>query len=350
MMTRISLLIRGLSLRIEQYLRHIMLSNKKTMFRRFLVKVLSLAFPGKMAKIQGSLSKLRIAIVSNADRETDLYSQLQWGDYWVKYELIKAFGETGHIVTSNAPDIVIHLFGTPTKLPKNTYKIAWIYSHPDLVNRKVLRQYDKIFCLSSSFMQKINQMGFEAQLMIGATAKKPVKTSIKYDIVFVGNAHLRLPYGRRIVQDVGETRYNFKVWGKGWKDKLPERYFGGQYFDNQKLDELYASSLITLNDHYDDMRREGFVAVRVFDILASGGFCISDKNSGIEEIFGDCVPQYESAEHLRELIDFYVNNPEGRLELMQKSRQIALSHTWEKKAGQLLQSFEVDVLGGIKQD
>ena len=183
-------------------------------------------------------------------------------------------------------------------------------------------------------------MGFKAELMIGATAKKPLQEEIKYDIVFVGNTRFDLPYDRKIVHDVGETPHNFKVWGARWKDKLPQKYYGGQYIDNQSLDNLYASSLITLNDHHDDMSREGFVAVRVFDILASGGFCISDKNSGIEEIFGDAVPQYESARHLKELIDYYINHPDERLKLMEKGREIALSHTWQKRAEQFLKAIE----------
>ena len=317
---------------IDSYLRYILLKNKKSLSRRSLVRLLSLSYPKKMEKLRESLLNWRISIVSYSDGDPNLYTQLQWGDYWVKYELIKAFGEMGYTVTNVNPNIIIHPFGAPTKLPKHTYKIAWIYSHPDTVNPKVLRQYDKIFCLSSSFIQKINQIGFEAELMVGATAKKPVQREIKYDIVFVGNYRPELPYGRKIVRDIGETPYNFKVWGVGWKDKLPKKYYGGQYFDNQKLEELYAAALITLCDHHEDMSREGFVSVRIFDALASGGFCISDKNAGIEEIFGDAVPQYESAQHLRELIDFYINNPDERLRLMKKGGEIALSHTWKEKA------------------
>lgn len=329
--------------RIVKHLRHALLKRRMNLGDRFLIAVFSLFFPERMGKLEQplkeSLLKWRIAIVSPSDLQQDLYLRLLWGDYWVRYELIKAFGETGCIVTNVEPDIVIHLFGSPRKLPKNAYKIIWIHSHPDLVNAKVLRQYDKIFCLSPSFIKKINQMGFEAELMIGATAKRPIQREIKYDIVFAGNSR-RLPYGRKIVQDVGETPYNFKVWGWGWKNILPERYHGGEYFDNQRLNELYASSLITLNDHHEDMNREGFINPRIFDILASGGFCISDKNCGINEIFGDSVPQYESPKHLRELIDFYINHPDERLKLMEKGRKIALSHTWQKRAEQFLKGID----------
>ena len=74
-----------------------------------------------------SADKLTLAIISPSDLQQDLYLRLLWGDYWVKYELIKAFGETNCIVTNAEPDVVIHLFGFPTKLPKHAYKIAWIY-------------------------------------------------------------------------------------------------------------------------------------------------------------------------------------------------------------------------------
>jgi len=115
---------------------------------------------------------------------------------------------------------------------------------------------------------------------------------------------------------------------------LPSRYIGGRYFDNQKLNELYASSLICINDHHPDMLQEGMVAVKIFDILASGSFAISDRNPGIDDIFGDAVPQYESPQHLRELLDFYIAHPEERLKLMEKGRKIALSHTYEKRTEQ----------------
>jgi spore maturation protein CgeB len=183
-------------------------------------------------------------------------------------------------------------------------------------------------------------MGFNADLMIGATARRPICAEIKYDIVFVGNTAL-MRGGRAIVRDLGETKYNFKVWGRGWEGILPEKNRAGSYIDNWSLGNLYASSLIALSDHRENMRREGFVTLRVFDILASGGFCISDRNRGLDEIFGDAVPQYDSPGQLRELIDFYVEHPEERARLMKKGREIALGHTWQKRAEQFLSGLEM---------
>lgn len=276
-------------------------------------------------------SRVRISIISPSDSETDLFRQLQWGDYWVKYELTKALGQMGYAVTNQRSNVVINLFGHPAKLPRGAYKIIWVYSHPERVTAEVLGRYDKIFCLSYSFAEKIRKMGFECDVLYGATTKKRFcADDYKYDVFFVGNNRRRGV--RKIVQDVGNTVYNFKVWGNGWEDKISDRYIGGEYIDYTELNEYYARSRISLNDHSEEMRKEGFVAVRIFDILASGGFCISDKNMGIEEIFGDTVPQYESGADLRKLIEFYIENPSERQKKMVARQKIVSKYTWKSVA------------------
>ena len=101
---------------IGSYLRYVLLKNKKSLSRRSLVWLLSLSYPKKMEKLRKSLLNWSISIVSYSDGDSNLYTQLLWGDYWVKYELIKAFGGMGYMVTNVNPNIVIHLFGAPTKL------------------------------------------------------------------------------------------------------------------------------------------------------------------------------------------------------------------------------------------
>lgn len=284
----------------------------------------------------------RIAIISPSDYdEQDPSNRPLWADYWVKHELTDAFTKMGYLVTDEEPEITIHLFGSPVwGLPKDTYNIIWIYSHPDLITPFILRNYDKIFCLSSRFAKKIKEMGFEADVMIGATSKRPVEKEILYDVILVGNSKYKGHIRQMVVSElITNTQHRFKVFGSGWR--LPKDHYGGRYIDYRGIENLYASSLICLNDHHEDMKREGFVSLRIFDVLASGGFVISDKNPGIEEIFGNSVPQYESVTHLRELIDFYINNPDERRGLMEKGKEIALSHTWRKRAEQFLEGLEV---------
>ena len=298
--------------------------------------------PGKIAgtKTQrGSISgRLGIQVISSADFDADVNRRPLWGDYWVKEELTREFSRMGCVVEERNPDVILYLFGTPIEsLPKHTYNIVWVYSHPDMVTPENLRQFDKIFSLAPEYTKKLVKMGYSnVETMIGATSKTPLKIRRQYDIVFVGNS--RGANGRRIVSDIGMTGHNFKVWGNNWENLLPAKYFGGRYWEYRKLDELYASSIISINDHHPDMAKEGFVAVKIFDILASGGFAISDRNAGIDGIFGDTVPQYESKEHLRSLLDFYIENPSARSALLERGKEIALSHTYRDRARQILRA------------
>ena len=291
--------------------------------------------PGDKLSRLRQKEEIRVQIVSPSDFDRDEQRRPLWGDYWVKYELSKELNALNFRVVDSNPDVIFYLFGMPVSgLSTDTYNIVWVYSHPDAVTAENLKVFDKIYALSPALKRKLEALGYDdIELMLGATSKKPIETEIKYDVVFVGNS--RGHFGRKIVTDLGDIPWNFKVWGNGWDELLPERYIGGRYFDNQRLGELYASSLVSINDHHPDMSRDGMVAVKIFDILASNGFAISDRNPGIDAIFGDAVPQYEDATHLREMLALYIKSPDTRLEMMRAGQEIALQHTWEKRARQI---------------
>ena len=287
----------------------------------------------------------RIQIVSFSDFETDDERRLRWGDHWVKKEIEKELQALGHTITDNSPDILLHFFGTPLKyLPENTYNIIWIHSHPDWITSDLLDKYDKIYCLSPQFIKRINSWGFDAELLIGGSSKKPLKSNPKYDIVFVANG--KGNNGRKIIKDLGNLNslpYNLKIWGEGWEGILPEKFYGGMYYNNEDLGELYASSLICLNDHHNDMRKNGFINPRIFDVLSSGGFCISDNLVGLEKILEDSVPSYKTPEELRSLIDYYICNFQVREKLIQRGCKIALSYSYQKMARQLMESIKSEI-------
>ena len=285
--------------------------------------------------------KYRIQILSFSDFETDDERRLRWGDYWVKVEMQQEFDRLGHIIVDKDPDILIHLFGTPVKgLPEAAYKIIWIHSHPDMVSPEILSQYDQIYCLSPSFLKKINAWGLEGELLVGGTSKAPLKRELDYDIVFVGNA--KGPSGRKIIRDLGKPSYNFKVWGEGWANLLPPENYSGLYYKNEGLAELYASSRIVLNDHHEDMRREGFLNPRILDVFASGGFVISDDIKGLDDLLGEALVTYKSAEELKDLINFYIEYPEERESIITKGQAIAQQFTFSRMVEQILTHFDSD--------
>ncbi|MFH1738974.1 MAG: glycosyltransferase [bacterium] len=290
-------------------------------------------------KIQAG-TRPTVRIYSTSDDAKDEFTKLLWGDYWVQYELVKCFGSRGYPISKINPDVIIHLFGFPAPLPKLSYNIAWIYSHPDYVQPQFLPQYDFIFSLSEPFRMRLLEMGFQSQILLGATSKEPYPPcELKYPAVFVGNARPRGDI-RPAVQCLTQSSYPFLVWGDRWDQYLPPDRIGGVYYDNQRLDRLYAMSAFSINDHHEDMRRYGFVAVKIFDILASGGFAVSDSNPGIESIFGDTVPQFSTAKDLQRIFNKYAPGTTEREQLRKRGQEIALSHTWDDRVTTFIEHME----------
>jgi len=279
-----------------------------------------------------------IGIISYSDFY-DIPDPKVWGDYWFKKNLIKEFKSLGYPVDNSKPKILLHLFGEPLgHISSNPYNILWIHSHPDWIKPEVLRKYQKIYCISKYFIKKINNMGFNADLLMIPTNMKPMKKRKIYEIIFVGNTKQNKM--RKIISDMGEVPYDIKIWGWGWKGLVPDSRYGGDYYENSELNELYASSKIVLNDHHKDMRREGFINPRVLDVLASGGFVISDSVLGMDELLDNSVAEYNTPDELRELIDKHMNDDEGRDSLAKRGRRIALKYTYKSSCEKIIRHIE----------
>jgi hypothetical protein len=244
------------------------------------------------------------------------------------------------------PDVLLHLSGgeieyifkKPIKdLAHGAYKIAWVYSHPEKVTPTSLKGYDKIFCCSEKFAQKMRDMGYEVETMLGATNKKPLNLPVVRDVAFVGTS--RGPGGRPAVAALMECPPNhnrIQVWGFGLDKHVPPQWFGGRYYPYEELSTLYASSKIVLQDHRPEMAREGFVSVKLYDILASGSLPVCAIAQGVKDLFGDAIPQYDSPAHLRSIIDYYCEHEDERQVLIARGQQIAMKSRWVDRARQIL--------------
>ncbi len=267
-----------------------------------------------------------IGIVAYSDFY-DIPDRKVWGDYWFKENLLREFVKLGYPVDNSRPKVLLHLFGEPIeKISAGTYNILWIHSHPDRINAGVLEKYGKIYCVSPYFCRKIKESGFDAETLMIPTNMELVKAKKRFDIIFVGNT--RQNKARKIISDMGTPPYDIKIWGWGWRGLIPDEWYGGEYYEYGRLNELYASARIVLNDHHEDMQREGFINPRIFDVLASGGFVISDRVLGIEEFFGGSVPVYRTPEDLRRLLEEFVDDKSGRDGLSKKGWEITRQYTY----------------------
>lgn len=298
-----------------------------------------------MKKKRG-LAPLKIIAYSDFDPVAE--RRPLWGDYWLKENLHSAFESLNYSWPQIRTPVLLHLFGKPLpSVPKDTHNILWHHSHPDWITSGILSHYHKIYCISKPFVNKIKALGFEAEWLMVPTNARPVRSPKLYDVVFVGNA--RRDGTRRAIQELVGTPYQVRVWGAGWEGLLPDTWLAGTYYDHEDLSKLYAATRVVVNDHHQDMRREGFINPRLLDVLASGCLVISDYVTGMEEIFGDSIPTYNSPDELKALVERYLHDSAAREKLVRKGQQIALKFSYSQAAVSIVKYMEDKVLCRLSQ-
>ena len=104
-----------------------------------------------------------------------------------------------------------------------------------------------------------------------------------------------------------------------------------------------------VNDHHEDMRREGFINPRIPDVLASGSLVISDHVTGMEDIFEDSIPVYRSPDELRSLVKKYLCDNAAQKKLIERGRQIAVKFSYSKAAVTIVKHIEDNVLSEVRR-
>ena len=154
--------------------------------------------------------------------------------------------------------------------------------------------------------------------------------------VFVGGTNPRRP--RQVVLDAVAAGVDLDVHGIGWAGTPAEPHWRSGYVANEELMSLYRSHGIVLADHWGDMAREGFLANRLFDAVASGVRVVSDPVPGLD-VFEGAVQAYSSLEELKTLC-----GPAGRdrfptdEEMAVIADRVATEHSFDRRAADLLRA------------
>ena len=72
-----------------------------------------------------------------------------------------------------------------------------------------------------------------------------------------------------VVQWAMQSGRGLALYGRGWDGLIPPDAVRTHYVPNEILASLYRAGGVVLCDHWDDMRRLGFISNRVFDAMAA---------------------------------------------------------------------------------
>jgi len=252
-----------------------------------------------MKSIRDYSSKMRIAIKISAPSLTESKS---WGDLYFARALAKELEEYDYNVRidcmdqwyssrSLSDDIVICLRGLDRYLVNHTQvNILWLISHPENISLGELNDFEKIYVASEFFVDKLKKFtGLDSieflpqasSFSIDKLDKIKLEKTSSHEILFIGNT--RGQY-RDVVRWCVEENYPITVYGKGWKQFIPESYIASEFIENFNVPYLYNKSKVVLSDHWPDMKIYGFVSNRIYDVISSGGIVLTDSVSGIEMI------------------------------------------------------------------
>jgi len=133
--------------------------------------------------------------------------------------------------------------------------------------------------------------------------------SLACDIAFVGDCNEHI---LRLCDP--NSKYKVKVFGgTGWP---VHQYLG--LINASDVANLYASATISPNAGSFE---------RPFQVLASGGFCVSDDVDGLRKVFSKGqLPIATTKQQFQKLIDHYLNKPDERLPFIEKGKADVMAH------------------------
>lgn len=284
-----------------------------------------------------------------------------WGDWHFAHSLAAALRRLGQQVavdtnqargrpTRRFDDVVLVLRGREPVGPHNgPVNLLWVISHPAEVTAEEAGAYDAVFAASTTWAaERSHEWGFSVEPLLQCTDPvffHPGRAVTPNDrVLFVGNARRG---GRRPIVDAAVAAgFPLDLYGSGWDDTLAAAHVIARRTANPNLGRLYAEAGIVLNDHWEDMRQQGFVSNRLFDAVACGARVLSDEIDGAERLFGGsvrcCADPRDAARILAEPVG---DNWPERDQRLATAARVRSEHSFDERAKVLLASA-VDLLRG----
>jgi GT2 family glycosyltransferase len=299
--------------------------------------------------VEGSPS-LRWAIKNPAP--PDVSAEI-WGDTHFARRLARALRGLGQQVvidhrpeferrTGQLDDVVLVLRGlAPYRPLYGQVNLGWLISHPEMLSRSEAESYDRLLAASVTWAERMSQQwGIRIDPLLQATDPEffhpdRARPDTGQRVLFVGGSRKQL---RPIVRDAVEQGLPLSVYGPGWEELIPSRYIKALSFPNEQLGAAYRSAGVVLNDHWEEMRVEGFISNRLFDAAAAGARVVTDDVSGLGDLFGRSVQVARDAADFVRLtsapdLDAIFGNDEERRKV---AARLHAEHSFDVRARQLL--------------
>ncbi|MBN2493228.1 MAG: glycosyltransferase family 1 protein [Deltaproteobacteria bacterium] len=225
--------------------------------------------------------------------------------------------------------------------------VLWIISHPETVSARECAQYGLVFAASALHAKHLSaRLGRPVHTLLQCTDSERFSmrggVGPRRGVVFVGSSRW---VERRSVLWAIEEGLPVRIWGRDWQAVVDKRFLVGDWIDNDALPEIYNRAGFTLNDHWDGMRRWGYINNRVFDALACGLPVLSDHNETLAAMFPRSVLTFRDRAGFSRCVERMILQHPRLLEAASRdSASVRSEHSFASRAKDLLEQVQ-QVLG-----
>lgn len=198
--------------------------------------------------------------------------------------------------------------------------------------------YDEIFSFSkvaTDFFVKTRNLP-ATYFPYGSNPVTKVNTAAKtIDVLFVGRSSFRRIFLLEYIKD------KISIYGNRWNKSYPvissdlKRRIVNKTVWGDELTDLMLQSKIVLNVTNSNFYCvETGLNLRIFEVLAAGGFLLTDHYEEISELFeiGKEIETYSSGKELKEKVEYYLNHDEERIKIAAAGRKKFYElYTWEQR-------------------
>jgi len=155
------------------------------------------------------------------------------------------------------------------------------------------------------------------------------------DVLFVGKASFRRIFLLEYIKD------KVAIYGNRWNKNYPvispelrSRIVDRTVWGDDLTDLMFQSRIVLNITNSNFYCVETGLNLRIFEVLAAGGFLLTDHYEEIAELFeiGKEIETYSSASELKEKVTYYLNHEEERLKIAAAGkRKFYALYTWEQR-------------------
>jgi len=178
---------------------------------------------------------------------------------------------------------------------------------------------------------------------------RPRSTNYGADVFMVGTG---FPERINLLASVDWNDIDLRIFGGNWGDLGDELddYYSAEFLDNEEIvPQYYTNSRVSLNIFrtakwpgknvlHIDPGLAYSISPRCYEILACGGFLLTDSRPELTELFKDKrdMVVFDGAEDLSDKVRYYLTHPRQRNKIVASGMRRVSGQTYEARAKEIL--------------